>query len=90
MKKILLLTSVASLAGSISFAETIQEPMTLAVESGVCGERPVAGAVYTDANTLEVRCGINTAGDVGPIIAVVGGAALFALLMANDSSGGTN
>lgn len=97
--KIISLAFVAGVFGGSVAAVTPEEALQLAINSGVCGELPVAAAILTAMDTIEVTCGVGVdtqfPGDVealfpiaaGPAAAVAGG---LLLVLAAGGGGSTS
>ncbi len=57
MKYLALALSATTLFGAgAALANTPEDAIEIATESGVCGEAPVKSATYSDANTITATC----------------------------------
>ena len=78
-------------AGGAAFAQTPEEAMAFAVAANACGDFPIASAVFTAENTIEVQCEDDATGFVplvggaGPALGL-GGAALLAAVAGGGTS----
>ena len=57
MKLVTVALSTAFVFGAgMAFANTSEDAVRIATESGVCGEAPVISAIFIDAGTISATC----------------------------------